>query len=383
LGDEPVKKTFSLIAVFLFVISCGPKSDVLERFIENGVEVVVSGIESYQLEGEPGSFVLEEEIIIDLEDDQISNVGLYKMDSFGVDFDGNIYIVNQEEKENHIFKFTRDGQFEMSFGRHGQGPGELMRSPLLTVTGKDEIYVSDIMNSKIVQYRQDGSLVREIPTVANIMAYPLKNGNFMVMGRLRPDMTAKVLIYPLEICDRDFNMLTLLEEFKLENARLTQRLRGTPLGFGFSITDNRIYTGNEERDYEIWEFDLEGNLVRKIRKDYKPVVISEEFKQKRLESQNAQVREIIYFDEVFPPFQTLFTDEAGYLFAVTFEKGKNDGESMIDIFNPDGAFIGRMSAGILVNDNAPISAIVRGGRLHYIQEKANGYKRFIVEKIIR
>lgn len=378
-----MKKTFCLIAVFLFVISCGPKTDVLERFIENGVEIVVSGIEPYQLEGDPGSFILEEEIIIDLEDDQVSNVGLYKMDSFGVDFDGNIYIVNQEEKENHVFKFTRDGQFEMSFGRHGQGPGELMRSPLLTVIGKDEIYVSDIMNSKIVQYRQSGSLVRQIPTVANIMAHPLRNGNFLVMGRLRPDMTAKVLIYPLEICDRDFNMLTLLEEFKLENTRLTQRLRGTPLGFGFSISDQRIFTGNEERDYEIWEFDLAGSLVRKIRKDYKPVVIPEAFKQKRLESQNAQLREIIYFNEVFPPFQTLFSDEAGYLFVVTFEKVKNEGESIIDIFNPDGAFIGRISADILVNDNAPVSAIVRGGRLHYIQEKANGYKRFIVEKIIR
>jgi hypothetical protein len=350
--------------------------------MEDGVKVVVNRIEPYRLKGEPESFSLEEEFVIDLESPEVSGIGLYKMDSFGVAPDGNIYIINQEEKEDHIFKFTRDGQFDISFGRHGQGPGELMRSPLLTAVEKDDIVVSDILNSKIVHYRADGSLIREIPTLPNIMAHPLKSGSFLVMGRLSPDPTAKFLIYPLEICDSDFKVLKLLEEFKIENAILTRRLRGSPLGFGFAITDSRIFTGNEERDYEIWEFDLDGNHVSKIRKNYIPIVITDEFKNRKLESLNERVREITYFADVFPPFQTLFSDESGYLFAVTFEKGIEEGESLIDIFNPGGVLIGQMSAGILVNDNAPVSAIARGGRLHYIQEKENGYKRFVVEKII-
>jgi len=377
-----MKKIIFISTILLFMICCKSTSDVVERFLEDSVEVVHNRIKPYSLEGEPENYSLEEQFAIDLENNAVSSAGLYKMDSFGVDFEGNVYIVNQEETKDHIFKFRNRGQFESSFGRHGQGPGELMRPPLLTVTGKDEVIVCDILNAKIVQYREDGSLVREIPTKSNIMAFPLKNGNYMVMGRLRPDLTAKFLIYPMELCDGDFNFLKLLEEFKLENVRVTQRLRGTPLGFGFSITQNRIFTGNEERNYEIWEFDLEGNLTRKIRKDYKHIPIPDEFKKERLNRLNKSLREIAYFADEFPPFQALFSDEAGYLFVLTFEKDESGKGYLIDIFNPSGAFVGRMSADILVNENAPVSAIIRHGLLYYIQEKENGYRRFVAEKII-
>ena len=40
-----------------------------------------------------------------------------------------------------------------------------------------------------------------------------------------------------------------------------------------------IYVGHEKRGYEISIFDLNGNLLKKIRKEYNPADVPDEFKE--------------------------------------------------------------------------------------------------------
>jgi len=44
-------------------------------------------------------------------------------------------------------------------------------------------------------------------------------------------------------------------------------------------SENQIFIGDGELGYEIMFFNLEGNLVRKIRKNYAPVEITDEYKR--------------------------------------------------------------------------------------------------------
>jgi hypothetical protein len=46
----------------------------------------------------------------------------------------------------------------------------------------------------------------------------------------------------------------------------------------FEASKEHIFVGNGQLGYEILVFDLNGNLVRKIMKDYKPVEVSEDYK---------------------------------------------------------------------------------------------------------
>lgn len=374
-----MKKIFFLAIPCILFYCCILQTEKPERFSENRIEVVVNRQEPYRFGSTPR---LEEEFVIDLEDDAVLEIGLIKIDTFGVDTSGNIFIMNFEENQNHIFKFSRNGVFEMSFGRHGQGPGELSHPNYIAVTEENILLVADVMNAKFVYFRNDGSMLKEINTQANIpLAHPLKNGNFVVFGRLRPDPEAKYLKYPIELCNKDLQPLKTLDEFHLENPRITRRLRGTPLGGGLSISQNRIFTGNEGRGYEIWMHDLEGNLIRKIRKKYKSVPVSEKFKQEALEKQQERLRTLTYFPDDFPPFRTLFSDDEGNLFVVTFEHGEKTGESLIDVFNPDGILVGRLSANIVINPNTPLGAVARNGRMYHIREKESGFRQFVVEKI--
>jgi len=378
-----MKKTAWLAMALLMIVACSREESQVEKVMEDGIEIVVNGAEPYRLPDVRSPFDLDEELVIDLEDENVSKTGLYQLDTFAVDADGNIYILSMRSEENHIFKFTPDGQFDKSFGRHGQGPGELSGPTGVILTADRELMVTDPDNAKLVYLNRDGGLNREVTLNRNIpVVQPLSNGNFVVFGRLRPDLDQRYLTFPLELCDRNLDPIKKLDEYRMENFRVTRRLRGTQPGFGLAAGGGRIFIGNEVRDYDILVYDHEGILVKKIRKRHQPLPVTDAIKERALARYNENVKPMVFFPETLPPFRTMTADEEGSLYVVTFEEGDQPGENRIDVFNPDGAFIGRLSAAVFVNPGTPIDAVAYNGRFYYIRETETGFKQLAVERII-
>ena len=92
--------TISFFLITL-IISCGPKKDKIERYREDGVEIIVNHLEPYRIEGEPSTLHLEEELVIDTEEDYIAERGLADIDNFDVDSKGNIYCLYSESRYEH------------------------------------------------------------------------------------------------------------------------------------------------------------------------------------------------------------------------------------------------------------------------------------------
>jgi hypothetical protein len=153
------------------------------------------------------------------------------------------------------------------------------------------------------------------------------------------------------------------------------------------ITQKNIYLGNSRRGYEVWMYDLEGDLQRKIKKEYEPVLVSEEYKKrfmKPYERAPEEMRKKIYFPEFLPPFQFGFTDDEGRIFVMSYEKGEKPREYIYDLYNTDGIFIGRRNLrnyGQYGNSEFPLFAKAKNGLLYCIQEKESGSKEFIVYRI--
>ena len=148
---------------------------------------------------------------------------------------------------------------------------------------------------------------------------------------------------------------------------------------------DRIYIGSSDRGYEILIFDLDGNLVRKIRKEYKPVPVCKEYREsylKRYVDFMPDYAAKIYFPDNWFPFHSFFVDEEGRIFVMTYESGKNPGEYVYDIFNKDGVFILRTSLDILHGSYGRLEAKALRGRLYCLQEKASGYKRLAAYEMI-
>ncbi len=72
----------------------------------------------------------------------------------------------------------------------------------------------------------------------------------------------------------------------------------------------------------------------------------------------------------------LYTDGRGRLFVETYEAGPAAGETILDIFAPDGTFIGERPA-------APaLARFIKGDRLYALIEKESGFQKLVTYKMI-
>ncbi len=382
-----MKKIVYLALILTILLCCAHKQEKVERIIEDGVEVVINHLESYKIKGESSTLILEEELIIDFEREDLAEIGIGEFAMFDVDSEGYIYFWTQGSSEDFIFKFDKNGNFVTSFGRKGQGPGELQFPTYLKINSHDEIIITDQHRRKLMIFTLDGRLIEEKPVdFSTPVIIPLYNGKYLVyFFQHIPEVKSNyqlILLY-----SSNFNKIKELDRMKPINTRTATSIKGINHWLMASVTKKNIYLGSSERGYDIWVYDLEGNLERKIRKEYKPVPITEEFKlkyMKRFERAREELRKKIYFPESQPPFQYCFTDEGGRLFVMTYEKGESPREYKYDIFNPNGAFIGRLSLenyGQYGMSETPLFAMVKRNHLYCIREKESGFKELVVYKM--
>lgn len=298
-----------ILLIYTFSLSCSSKNKV-EKACEDGVEVILNRVEPYRLKGEASTFDLETILTIDMEREDIFREGMGSAGEFDVDGEGNIYIVAFKNTKNFVYRFDRKGELLNSFGRYGQGPGELEWPFLNKVFEDGRIALTDLM-IKYKVFNKEGHLVQKIsPKFRISYVFPLENGKFIVERPRYDEMTSGdgLVTYTVSLCDSNFKKIKELDrhQWPPNNDRLT------PV-FMWRVAAGHIYIANEERGYEILDYDLEGNLRRKIRKAYRPVVATEEIKEARL------VLDTISWESLTTAIsQTLFRP---YLLSLSMMKG--------------------------------------------------------------
>jgi len=374
-----------LVFLLCFTFGC-QKQEKVERYMEDGVEVVVNHLEPYKLRGEPSNLILEKALSIDTEREDLAEIGLTDIGAFDVDSEGNIYIANPQAKENTIFKFDGKGNYVHSFCRIGQGPGEIQNPITLNITSQDEITITNSMNKKLLIFNNSGNLIDETPITLEEMrineVIPLKNGNYFSMRTIVDPSGDYIFRYILGLHDSDFKEIYDLDEFKLPNFSIGKKNKGI-WTICYRITEDKIFIGNDNRGYEIWVFDLDGNLQRKIRKEYEKIPIPKEFKEERMKAMGEPMRKMTTFPESFPPFQSFFVDDMGGLYVMTYKKGESSGDYIFDIFNAEGIFVGRKSLKVFFSfiTEGFLWATVKQNLLYCKNEKESGFKELVVYKM--
>ena len=376
-----MKKAFlSLLIIFLLCCSIYPQK--VERTKENGVKVIINHIEPYKIEGEPSKLILDEEFRIDLEKEDIVKIGLFDCANSSVDTEGNIYLLNRKPKKHCIFKFDKNGSFLTSFGKYGQGPGELSRPFFMVVNNDDEILVQNPLESKISVFTKDGIWKKEVSAIKNVLLmYNLENGNYFIYYmtyNLDPNSSTQGYL-KCSIINSEFKEIKELDRYEMQRNSDKEKMDVISNVTIPCVGNGYIYLGKRDKDYEIWVYDLDGNLKRKIKKAYQPVKVTEEYKIKFLEERvtvpSEEYKKKLYFPKYFPAFQFLFSDDRGRLYVTTYEEGKKAGEYVNDIFSSKGILIMRKSLSLadykIIND-----------RMHCLREKESGYKELVVYKMI-
>ena len=386
------------LSALIMLVSCGQKQDKVERIIEDGAEVIINHIEPYQVKGEPSNLILEKVFSFDTEKDEIAATGLTDIYRFDIDSDGNIYfLIPPVGQGNLIYKFDRNGNLITSFVRRGQGPYELEYPHYMRIINRDEILIIEPSKSKSYIFSRDGLPIKETPINRDIdKLIPLENGKFLILFWHTQDMDAKYFSLSLNLYSSGFKEIKELDRFnKFPNRMIAEKIAekiisGINYVFVGEQSGGNIYTGNCERGYEILVYDLEGNLLRKIRKEYKPVEVPDDYKKEYLkpfvETEDSWAKnwgEKIYFPKYWYPFYSFFPDDEGRLFVMTFEEGENPGEYIFDIFNSEGIFIARKSLkSSLSKARLPeLHVKAKMNYLYCLREKESGYKELVVYKM--
>lgn len=380
-----MKKLIYFALILSLFVCCKQKQGEVETVMEGGVEVVINHIKPYKIQGEPTTFNLELLYEIDTENFSTARIGLTDIYCFDIDSKGDIYFLKPKSGAgNYIFKFGKNGRYINSFGPLGQGPGEFQNALHLEVDNQDNIVVTDQVARKVVIFNKDGSFQKEIKLADSDIWLAflscLENGNFLILGQVISSVGSEYIQIPLRLVSAQFEKIKELDIYKHPNSRITKRFKATPHVLCWSASKSEVFVGNEEKGYEIWVYDLDGNLIRKIKKEYKKVSVSEEYKQRRIEKLSVRLKKILFFPENFAPYQSFFSDDSGRLFVMTYEEGENPGEFICDIFNPDGVFIGRKSLNVCVWNNF-LWARIKKDLFYCLQEKESGYKKLVVYEI--
>lgn len=385
-GEEMKKAMAAGVVIVIFAACVSKEPQVRKTVDENGVEVVLNGSEPIRHKGEPTSLVLDEEMALDTEKDVVAATGLADIGTFGVDSEGNIYFASLKASDNTILKFDGRGRHAASFGRKGQGPGEIQRISALFITSRNEVAVTNEGNNRLTVFSTDGHLVREVPLTSGfIAAVPLPNGRYFLWDRIPSQQPGVLLEFPMILAGADLKTIKALDSGIIENPMDGEQLRGTYHLQSWSVSRDKIFTGHQDRGYDIFVYDLEGRPIRKIRKEYRPVPVPEAHKKEFLaQFESPQFKDIIgkvYFPDGMPPYIGFTSDEDGRLYVMTYETGEEPGEFIFDIFDSEGVFMLRKPIKVFQNFIGTFIR-VRNGRLYCVQEKETGYKEFKVFRMM-
>ncbi|MDH4271802.1 MAG: 6-bladed beta-propeller [Candidatus Aminicenantes bacterium] len=358
------------------------------------MEVVLNHLEPYSLPGVPSALELEEDFSIDTESDEATAASLFGIDDFSVDSEGQIYVAQRPKSVDAILKFDRNGRFLASFGRQGQGPGEFESSPDIEVDEDDHLIASDVSRRELRVFDKEGTLIREIRPDRDLLYFKRLGAERYLLGWQTRDPEKGVFRNGFGISNEFMDNIKEFRSSEFADAIAASRYNAATGSFAIGASATSIFFGDSNEGYEILVFDLNGNLMRKIRKEFRPVPVSDEYKglvRKLMESRGTHGQMVLakmYWPPYMPPFRKLFTDTNGRLYVMTNER---EGERTYwhDIFTREGVFIGRVKLdNVKVNyyegkryDDWALRVMARGDHLYCLREKESGYAALTVYKM--
>lgn len=321
--------------IFLFISGCLLQAQDVKIKTENGVQVVYNPKNPVSIPGVPTSIQVRQDLCIG-DEEGIEDFIFSQIRSVQVDEEGNIYVL--DSKEVCIKVFDKNGKHIRTFGKMGQGPGEIQSPSRMYLVAGKEILIYDVGNSRLSYYSPEGKCLREISTGKHIFsrAIPDSKGNIITQLFVPGDK----LIYEIKKFDSDLNPIVTIGSIEEKRDPYVLNLVSPTLNVRLMHNDN-IAWGYSEK-YEIFVVSPEGKTIRKIVKDYKPLKITKKDKENLIKEALGDREVPSGFKLEFPknqyPYYFFICGDEGRIYVRTYEKNK-DGNMKYDVFDSEGRFI--------------------------------------------
>jgi hypothetical protein len=369
---KELKLYFWILAASVVVAPLGSGQTTVKSV--DGVTVVTNGKRPAPLTGIAAGLVLEPLWTIgggDSPDQEFSTIS-----AVAVRDDGSIFIL--DGKECLIKAFDAKARFLRSFGKKGQGPGELNGPIGLMITPTNELLVEDALNRRLSFFALDGKFLRQQST-AQGMGMGLAGFLMDPQGRIAArsmSFEGGKIGFEIKTYDKDLKPGKTLA--KVEIANLGQMKMIDPLsrmpGLIFAPdARGHLFVGSS-KGYLIRVFDFDGRLLRTIERDYDPVPVSKEDHEKMLKilgkmpaTGGFNLKDMIVFPDVFPAYANFIVNRDGRILVQTYEKGKRANEHFYDVFDTEGRYLTRTPA-------VAEFLVWRDDKLYGLEENEDGFK---------
>ena len=322
---------FVLVSLIIAVLSLayqkqktGWQGSVVE---ESGIKVVKN----------PAKPMYEKNVFILAEELSIGKAGrgeeyiFSRIRSIAVDEKERIYVL--DTKEAHVKVFDKNGDYVKTVGRRGQGPGEMSLPFSINITSQNEIMVQDLNNRRIMFYSLDGNFIKSLSTAKILIVGSHIDSKGNIIGIVSTRGPEKQII-ELKKFDSNLNYLYSLSSFSLASGSSFNPFM-PELCWAVSKEDC-VMCGYPEK-YEIKVYNSEGNVIKRVVKDYKPVKITqEEIEETKKRLPGPMKLDIPQYHSAYRDFTI---DEENRIFVQTWEKAGNEEGYYYDVFDSEGKYI--------------------------------------------
>ncbi len=255
-----------------------------------------------------------------------------RISGIAVDREEKIYVLDYTEAQVKVF--DKNGRYLQTIGKKGQGPGEMASPFSISITSKDEIMIQDLNNRKIIYLSLDGKFIKSLSTAELIIvgSQTDSKGNIVaVVSNMYPEKQ----VIELKKFDKELHPLVSYRSFS--SPRRSPAFNPFGPDISWTLTKNDYVVCGFPENYELEVYDPEGNLIRKIHKDSKPVKVSlDEIEEAKKRLPGPMRLDIPKYHSAY---RDLTADEEGRIYVRTWEKMEDSNGYYFDIFDSAGKFI--------------------------------------------
>jgi hypothetical protein len=363
------KKIFTFLFFSLLVISLmhyfSPTALVQEEFKKekkDNVIIVSNPKKPIPQNGLKKRIVFKEELSIgEIEGDENYMFGSFIM--FNTDEEGNFYVSDFDNKR--IQKYDAQGNYLLTIGRAGQGPGEFEFLSIPRLDKNNNVYVGDIRNKRVSFFNKNGKFIKQI-NIPLFFDYIMQNSKDFIVGEKRTferEKNSRKSISEFGLFDEAFNSVQILQTVEIAISyvekgdaifSLTGEAFAPQLCYELTIKEI-IYCGYPDK-YQINIFSAEGKLISKIKRNIEPKAVSRKEKDdyiNKIKSDSfsnfpEEVREEFVKKIKFPKYKPVYDKftlmENGWLFVIV--EYTKDKQAIVDLFDKEERYIAQFKTNV-------------------------------------
>lgn len=281
-----------------------------------------------------------------------------------VDDYGRVHVLDRQAGEIRVF--DRDGAHVRTVGRSGGGPGELGDPIGITRSPDGRIWIVDPTNNRYSVFDTAGNYLTSHRR--NVGGYALPwTGGFDDGGKLieRSIYSGEDGFRPIFVrFDTAFSEADTLDlpphedevfELVTENSRMAYSVPFTPDRVIALAPDGSVWTGVSDA-YELAHLSLAADTLRVIRREHDPAPVTDEDREEALENLQGFVEQGGDVDpsripDVKPAYAWFAAAPSGHVWVAPVVEGEDVG-TVLDVFDPEGRYLGRVRSPITLSQRA-------------------------------